>query len=64
WPAYYKMIKAPISMAIIKKHSHNFKLIKSTTEYAALWHRLFNNARRFNKEGTEVYIDADFLQGI
>lgn len=50
-------------MAHIKKYSHS-KHIKSTTEYAALWHLMFDNAREFNVEGSVVYQDADFLQGV
>ncbi|KAJ7466660.1 P-loop containing nucleoside triphosphate hydrolase protein [Mycena galericulata] len=64
WAAYYEIIKEPISMAQIKKYSHNKQLIRSTTEYAALWHRLFDNTRQFNVEGSPIYEDAKFLQEV
>ncbi|KAJ6620226.1 hypothetical protein B0H10DRAFT_2216267 [Mycena sp. CBHHK59/15] len=64
WPLYYEIIKEPISMAQIKKYSHNKQLVRSTTEYAALWHRLFDNARQFNLEGSQIYEDANFLQEV
>lgn len=51
-------------MAQIKKYSQNKQLVRSTTEYAALWHRLFDNARQFNIEGSPIYEDADFLQEV
>ncbi|KAJ7762286.1 hypothetical protein DFH07DRAFT_813768 [Mycena maculata] len=64
WAVYYEIIKEPISMAQIKKYSHNKQLIRSTTEYAALWHRLFDNARQFNMEGSAIYEDAQFLEEV
>jgi hypothetical protein len=64
WPVYYEIIKEPISIAQIKKYSHNKQLVTSTTEYAALWHRLFSNARQFNIEGSPIYEDAEFLQEV
>ncbi|KAJ7679894.1 hypothetical protein B0H17DRAFT_1206290 [Mycena rosella] len=64
WPEYYERIAEPISMALIKKVAHNFKVVRSTTEYAELRHYMFNNARSFNREDSQIYEDADFLQGI
>ncbi|KAJ6533362.1 P-loop containing nucleoside triphosphate hydrolase protein [Mycena sp. CBHHK59/15] len=61
WPTYYTLIKYPMSVAKIKQFSHT-KHVKSTTEYAALWHILFQNAQEFNMEGLCVYDDAVFLQ--
>ncbi|KAJ7440267.1 P-loop containing nucleoside triphosphate hydrolase protein [Mycena latifolia] len=63
WPDYYELIKEPISIAHIKKYSHT-KLVNSTSEYAALWRRLFDNARTYNQDGSQVYQDAEFLQGV
>ncbi|KAJ7780589.1 hypothetical protein DFH07DRAFT_711783, partial [Mycena maculata] len=57
WPSYYLIIKYPISIALIKKYSHT-KHVQSTTEYAALWHILFENAREFNQENSRPYEDA------
>ncbi|KAJ7638097.1 hypothetical protein B0H17DRAFT_1216883 [Mycena rosella] len=64
WPAYYEIIKEPISIAHIKKYSMQPKLINSTSAYTALWHHLFDNARQFNQPGSLIYVDADFLQGV
>ncbi|KAJ7508063.1 P-loop containing nucleoside triphosphate hydrolase protein [Mycena galericulata] len=64
WSYYYDIIEEPISMAQIKKYSHNKQLVRSTTEYAALWHRLFNNARQFNIPGSPIYQDAEFLHDL
>ncbi|KAF7360458.1 p-loop containing nucleoside triphosphate hydrolase protein [Mycena venus] len=63
WPAYYQIIKYPMSIAKIKQFSHT-KHVKSTTEYAMLWHILFQNAQEFNVEGSQIYNDALFLQGV
>ncbi|KAJ7772144.1 P-loop containing nucleoside triphosphate hydrolase protein [Mycena maculata] len=43
YPDYYELIKEPISMPKIRDFSHS-KLIRSTAEYSALWHRMFTNA--------------------
>jgi hypothetical protein len=51
-----------MSIAKIKQFSHT--KVQSTTEYAALWHILFQNAQEFNLEGSQVYDDAAFLQGV
>ncbi|KAJ7845680.1 hypothetical protein B0H13DRAFT_1494592, partial [Mycena leptocephala] len=56
-PTYYQIIKYPMSIAKIKQFSHT-KLVQSTTEYAALWHILFQNAQEFNLEGSQIYEDA------
>ncbi|KAJ7852143.1 hypothetical protein B0H13DRAFT_2359671 [Mycena leptocephala] len=63
WPTYYQIIKYPMSIPKIKQFSHT-KLVQSTTEYAALWHILFQNAQEFILEGSQIYEDAAFLQRV
>ncbi|KAJ7017792.1 Bromodomain-containing protein [Mycena alexandri] len=63
WPDYYELIPEPISIAHINKFSHT-TMIRSATEYAALWHRLFNNARTYNRPDSVIYEDAEYLEGV
>ncbi|KAJ7705745.1 P-loop containing nucleoside triphosphate hydrolase protein [Mycena metata] len=63
WPDYYELIPEPISIAHINKFSHT-TVIRSTAQYAALWHRLFDNARTYNRSDSVIYEDADYLQGV
>ncbi|KAJ7720137.1 P-loop containing nucleoside triphosphate hydrolase protein [Mycena maculata] len=63
YPDYYELIKEPISMPKIRDFSHS-KLIRSTAEYSALWHRMFTNARQYNRDDSIIYQDAEYLQGI
>ncbi|KAJ7888982.1 Bromodomain-containing protein, partial [Mycena leptocephala] len=63
YPDYYELIKEPISMPHIRDFSHS-KLIRSTAEYAALWHRMFANARSYNRDDSTIYQDAEYLQAL
>ncbi|KAJ6592824.1 hypothetical protein B0H19DRAFT_850077, partial [Mycena capillaripes] len=63
YPDYYEIITNPISMPHIRDFSHS-KLVRSTTEYAALWRRMFDNARLYNRIDSTIYQDADYLQGV
>ncbi|KAJ6614434.1 hypothetical protein B0H10DRAFT_1745639, partial [Mycena sp. CBHHK59/15] len=53
----------PISIPHIKKYSLS-KHVKSTSEYSKLWHLMFDNARQYNTEDSQVYEDANILQGV
>lgn len=50
-------------MSHIRHFSHS-KLILSTAEYAALWHRMFANARSYNCDDSTIYQDAEYLQAL
>ncbi len=53
-------------MAHIKKQIHA-GLIKGYTlveEFRDAWRLLFDNARQFNVETSQIYEDADFLQDV
>ncbi|KAJ7920341.1 hypothetical protein B0H13DRAFT_1491444, partial [Mycena leptocephala] len=63
YPDYYELIKEPISMPHIRDFSHP-KLIRSTAEYAALWHRMFANARSYDCDDSTIYQDAEYLQAL
>jgi hypothetical protein len=50
-------------MPHIRKFSHT-KHVQSAAEYAALWHRMFDNARAYNRTESIIYQKADHLQGV
>ncbi|KAF9011536.1 P-loop containing nucleoside triphosphate hydrolase protein [Hymenopellis radicata] len=66
YPSYYEIIAQPISMAHIKKQMHAgvTKGYTSVEEFRNAWSLLFDNARRFNQDTSQIYEDADFLQDI
>ncbi|KAJ7127702.1 Bromodomain-containing protein, partial [Mycena epipterygia] len=67
FPDYYDgpgKINDPISMAQIKKLSQKATHYTSIAEYRAAWHLMFDNARKYNLDESEVYQDADHLQKI
>ncbi|GES77829.1 SNF2-family ATP dependent chromatin remodeling factor snf21 [Rhizophagus clarus] len=61
YPFYYQIIAKPIAMDTIKKRIKN-NLYKSVKQFRDDWNLMFNNARTFNEEGSQVYIDADKMQ--
>ncbi|KAJ7912016.1 hypothetical protein B0H13DRAFT_1526169, partial [Mycena leptocephala] len=54
----------PISMSMIKTLSQKATHYTTISEYRAAWHLMFDNARQFNADGSQVYEDADFLQKV
>ncbi|KAK6977332.1 p-loop containing nucleoside triphosphate hydrolase protein [Favolaschia claudopus] len=63
YPDYYELVKKPISMPHIRDFSRS-ELVSSTTGYASLWHQMFDNARFYNRPDSNIYEDAEYLQGI
>ncbi|KAK7457993.1 hypothetical protein BaRGS_00039138 [Batillaria attramentaria] len=63
YPDYYQVIMEPIDMTMIEA---KIKADKYTTEQALLcdFELMFNNARHYNEEGSQVYQDADTLDRI
>eukprot|EP00834_Sanchytrium_tribonematis_P000185 NODE_4_length_77007_cov_1.156642.p25 type:complete len:334 gc:universal NODE_4_length_77007_cov_1.156642:42639-41638(-) len=61
YPTYYIQIKRPISIAEIKKRIGRFAYI-SLDDVAKDLKLMFDNARIFNIEGSQVYDDANFLE--
>ncbi|KAF8176222.1 P-loop containing nucleoside triphosphate hydrolase protein [Mycena galopus ATCC 62051] len=64
FPDYYVLIREPISMSMIKSLSQKLTHYTTLTEYRAAWHLMFDNARQYNIEGSQVYKDADYLQTV
>ncbi|KAJ7435656.1 Bromodomain-containing protein, partial [Mycena galericulata] len=64
WADYYERIEKPISMSNIKTLSDKATHYTSITEYRADWHLMFNNARQYNREDSQVYEDAVYLQEV
>ncbi|KAF8211169.1 Bromodomain-containing protein [Mycena galopus ATCC 62051] len=62
FPDYYELISEPISMTMIKSLSQKATHYTSITEYCAAWHLMFDNARQYNVDASQVYKDADHLQ--
>jgi ATP-dependent helicase STH1/SNF2 len=63
YPDYYTIIKHPIAMDRIKKRIHQ-GYYPSPKEFKADFIQMFDNARLYNVEGSEVYEDAVVLQQV
>jgi ATP-dependent helicase STH1/SNF2 len=61
YPFYYQIITKPIAMDTIKKRIKT-NYYKSVKQFRDDWNLMFNNARTFNEEGSQVFIDADKMQ--
>ncbi|KAJ6475103.1 P-loop containing nucleoside triphosphate hydrolase protein [Mycena vitilis] len=64
FPDYQVLIKEPISMSMISKLSKKATHYTSLAEYRAAWHLMFDNARQYNRDGSEVFEDANRLQKV
>jgi len=58
---YYEWVKRPIAIKQIKRRI-NRMYYKSTEEFLADWTLMFNNARVYNEEGSNVVRDADDIK--
>ncbi|KAI9499409.1 SNF2 family N-terminal domain-containing protein [Zychaea mexicana] len=63
YPLYYKLIKRPISMNMIKKRIRS-PYYKTIYQFRDDFKLMFDNARTFNEEGSIVYEDANELEKI
>ncbi|KAI9261409.1 SNF2 family N-terminal domain-containing protein [Phascolomyces articulosus] len=63
YPIYYKLIKKPISMNMIKKRIHS-PYYKTIDQFRDDFKLMFDNARTFNEEGSIVYEDANEMEKI
>lgn len=61
YPVYFQEIKDPIALDTIKKKSKR-KKYQSLEQFIKDIDLLFNNAKQFNEEGSEIYQDAVELQ--
>jgi ATP-dependent helicase STH1/SNF2 len=57
YPQYYVMIAKPIALDIIKKKIKN-KSYRNVKQFKEDFHLMFENAKTFNEEGSQVYVDA------
>lgn len=58
---YYQIIDHPMSMKNIQDRIKNYR---SSAEFRRDFDILFTNARRYNKPGSALHSDADFLQSV
>ncbi|KAG8864316.1 hypothetical protein FRB96_006137 [Tulasnella sp. 330] len=61
---YYELISNPIAISTIRKRAMSNNYYKSIEQYAQEWRTLFDNARKYNQEGSWVYIDANEMQEV
>ncbi|CAG8499092.1 1292_t:CDS:10 [Paraglomus occultum] len=57
YPQYYVMIAKPIALDIIKKKIKN-RSYRNMKQFKEDFHLMFENAKTFNEEGSQVYMDA------
>ncbi|KAF7372389.1 SNF2-family ATP dependent chromatin remodeling factor snf21 [Mycena venus] len=62
FPDYYQLIPEPISMTMIKSLSQKATHYTTLEEYCKAWHLMFDNTRRYNIDGSQVYEEPDCLQ--
>ncbi|KAL5967885.1 Protein polybromo-1 [Taenia solium] len=63
YPDYYEVIQEPIDLTIIKERMDSNKYPTHQAMVADL-RLMFNNARRYNEEDSQVYRDADTLDRV
>nr|CAG8586264.1 14507_t:CDS:2 [Entrophospora candida] len=63
YPSYYKAIKKPVSLNLLRKRI-NRGHYKSYDEFFNDMILMFDNARTFNEDESEIYQDANILQVI
>ncbi|KAI9005360.1 SNF2 family N-terminal domain-containing protein [Gaertneriomyces semiglobifer] len=63
YPDYYKLIKSPIALDMIK-HRMTHAYYKSLEDFVSDFHLMFANAMQYNLEGSEVYNDAVEMKDI
>ncbi|CAG8484587.1 16170_t:CDS:10 [Acaulospora morrowiae] len=61
WEIYYTIIKKPIAMDMIKRKIKN-NSYQTVSQFKEDWHLMFSNAKIFNEEGSQVYIDAEKMK--
>lgn len=61
YPDYYQLISQPIALSMIRKrvNTHQYK---NVLEFRDDFKLMFSNARRYNQEGSWVYIDAEEME--
>ncbi|KAI9206275.1 SNF2 family N-terminal domain-containing protein [Polychytrium aggregatum] len=63
YPDYYKIISQPIAMDIIKARIHS-TYYKLPHDFVDDFKLMFNNARTYNQEGSQVYTDASEMEAV
>ncbi|KAJ7605098.1 P-loop containing nucleoside triphosphate hydrolase protein [Roridomyces roridus] len=66
-PQYYEQIQRPISMSTIKQLTHATTQkggYSNLSDYVADWRLLFLNARTYNRDESQIFRDAVFLEGV
>ena len=60
WPQYYQLIKSPICMEQIKNriNNHDYQSLREFRDDIRL---LCNNARTFNEDGSQLFLDANTI---
>lgn len=61
YATYYTIIENPIAMDIINKRINN-NTYQKLGEFRADFKLMFDNARRYNEEGSQVYEDANIME--
>lgn len=59
YPDYYTLIEKPVCLSMIEKQLERFKTIK---EFMSILDLMFNNAMKYNVEGSQVYEDAQVMR--
>ena len=63
YPDYFTIIKEPIALSILRKRS-NSGYYKTVLQFRDDYRLMFNNARKYNQEGSWVYVDAEEMEKV
>lgn len=63
YPDYYILIKTPVACDVISKKIGN-NVYQSLDEFRTDFKQMFDNARIYNEEGSQVVEDANYLQNL
>ncbi|KAJ3830990.1 hypothetical protein F5878DRAFT_500862, partial [Lentinula raphanica] len=61
---YYMVNERPISMANIRKSVVRGTVYSSIEAYAEDWHCMFANARCYNEDESQIYVDSVSLEAV
>ena len=63
YPDYFTIIKEPIALSILRKRA-NSGYYKTVLQFRDDYRLMFNNARKYNQEGSWVYVDAEEMEKV
>ena len=64
YPDYYQQSFVPIAMSTIKKRIKRGTYKDRPSKFLEQFQKVFQNAKEYNREGSQIYVDADELEKV